>query len=252
MKNVSILLATFLLLVSLSFTACKPDPDPIPPASKSGIFQLEFVVKWGASDLVLNQNYLGPDGRNYKIYTLKYYVSRLALLTPTDSVVNVKDIALVDMYYPSSQMIADSIPPGAYTGLRFNIGLDYDQNHSNPSSYAVAHPMSSTKGMYWTWSSQYIFSKLEGYADTTGGNPAINFLYHCGTDSLMRSLEFRNLNLVIGESETKKQTLVLDLQKLFWGVHDTIDVNVDPTSQTTNDPGLASRVVNLLAAAIRS
>lgn len=248
MKKNSPLQLLFGLLTLLAIAACKP--DPVTPTQQPGIFQLEFAMKWGANDLVLSQKYAGPDGRNYQIDALKFYISRIALLTPTDSVVNVKDVALVDMYRPDSKLIADSIPAGTYTGLRFNIGLDYALNHSNQSSYPTSHPLSTVTGMYWTWSTQYIFSKIEGKADTTGGNAETVFLYHIGTDSLLRAVEMRNLNLVIGASETKKQTLTFDLQQVFWSNQDTIDVNVDRTSQTVDNPSLAARVADQMKGAI--
>jgi hypothetical protein len=249
-KNAFPLFTAFLWMI-LAFAACKPD-DPIPPDPQPGTFQLEFLVKWGNQNLALSQKYLAPDGRNYQIDVLKFFVSRLALLTPSDSVVNVDDVALVDLYRANSNIVSGSVPAGSYTGLRFNMGLDYDLNHSDQTSYPTDHPLSTTTGMYWTWATRYIFTMIEGRADTTGGHATDDiFLYHSGADSLVRPMEFRNLNIVVGENETKKHSLTLDMQKVFWGANDTIDIVADPNTHTMDNPALASRVTRLLAAAFQ-
>jgi hypothetical protein len=250
LKKLATPLWTLLLAAVILFASCKPDP-PIPPDPQPGTFQLEFAPTWGTNPLVLSQQYLAANLQNYQIDVLKFYVSRIALLTPSDSVVNVKDVALVDLYTPASKTISGSVPAGSYTGLRFNLGLDYALNHSNQSSYPTTHPLSTVTGMYWTWATQYIFSMIEGRTDTSGGNPDTIFIYHSGSDSLLRPLEFRNLNIVIGESGTQKHTISLDMQKVFWSAQDTIDVIADPSTHTTDNPGLASRVINQLARAMQ-
>ena len=237
------------LLMILAFAACKPDPVPVDPVQ--GTFQLAFAVKWGANDLALSQKYMAPDGRNYQIDVLKFFISRLQLLTPSDSVVNIKDVALVDLYRANSNVISGAAPTGSYTGMRFNLGLDYDLNHSDQTSYPTSHPLSTTSGMYWTWASRYIFTMIEGRADTTSTDSLGVFLYHSGADSMVRPMEFRNLNIVLGENETKTQTLTLDMQKVFFGATDSIDVSADPITHTLDNPGLASRVIRLIEAAIQ-
>ncbi len=249
MKKYGFSLLSALLLTILLSASCKDDPDPI--VAKNGQFELEFAVKWGANNLALSQRYPAPDGRSYQIDVLKFLVSRVALLTPSDSVVNVDDVALVNLDVANSNVVTGSVPVGSYTGLRFNLGLDYALNHSDQTSYPTDHPLSTTTGMYWTWASRYIFSMIEGRADTTVGSSTVIFAYHSGADSLVRPLEFRNLNIVLGENETKRHILTLDMQKVFWGANDTIDIDVDPDTHTMDKPVLASRVTNLIARAFQ-
>jgi hypothetical protein len=241
-------LLVFAMFLTLLTAACKDDPvtpDPIPAT-----FQLEFAFKWGSQDLVRDQNYLAPDGRNYSIQLLKYYVSRLSLVKASSELVPVKEVALVDFDKPASKMISGSVEAGTYTGLRFSVGLDSIQNHSDQSSYAVDHPLSTTQGMYWTWATRYIFTSIEGRADTSNANVEDIFLYHCGSDSLRQDLVFTGLNIVLGEGETKKQVLTLDMQQVIFGMSDTIEVHIDPSTHTQDNPSLASRVIRNIKAAI--
>lgn len=246
-KPLSSLLVLAMLLMLLA-SACKDDPvtpDPIPAT-----FQLEFAMKWGSQDLVMDQSYLAPDGRYYSIQLLKYYVSRISLVKASSELVSVKEVALVDLEEAASKLISGSVDAGTYTGLRFSLGLDSAQNHSDPSDYAVDHPLSSTKDMYWTWATRYVFAKVEGKSDTTNGNGGNQFTYHCGADTLRQDLVFSGLNIVLGEGETEKHVLTLDMQAVIFGTSDTINVLVDPATHTQNNPGLASRVIRNMKAAI--
>lgn len=222
---------------------CKDDP-PVDPEPTPANFAVNFAVKWGNNDLTLSQPYAGPDGRNYQIDALKYYVCELSLIKPDNSVEQVKDVSLVDLYKPDSKTVAGEIEPGSYTGIKFGIGLDATKNHTDPSSYAIDHAMSTTTGMFWTWFTQYIFAKVEGYADTTGGFADQTFLYHTGIDSLYREVEFTNMNIVVAEGESKSETITVDMQKLFFGDTDTIDVATEYITHTTDDVPLAIKVTD--------
>lgn len=249
MKKLHILPIFALVLMLGLAMGCKEDP-PIEPDPTPATFAVNFAVKWGNNDLVLSQPYSGPDGRRYQIDALKYYVCELSLIKPDNSLEQVKDVALVDLYKPASQAISGEVAAGSYTGIKFGIGLDAGKNHTDPSSYPIEHAMSTTTGMFWTWFTQYIFAKVEGYADTTGGFADQMFLYHTGIDSLYRELEFTNMNIVIAEEESKSETLVLDMQKLFFGDTDTIHVATEFITHTTDDVPLAVKVTNNLVKAI--
>lgn len=232
----------------VAVSACK---DPDPPTPDPSQFQLDFAFKWGSSTLERDQFYPAPDGRDYAIHTLKYYVSNLSLVKPDQTKVPVKDVALVDIYYPASQAIAGEVSAGDYTGIAFSLGLSPAQNLSNPADYPVEHPLSSVNNMFWNWATKYIFAKVEGTADTTGADSLdIMFLYHPGADSMRQDLEFSGLDIQVAEGQTQKHILTLDLQQVIFGAADTIDVRVDPVTHTTNDPALAGRVMRNFKAAI--
>ena len=229
---------------------CKDDP-PVEPEPDPAVFNLNFDVKWGNNALVLSQPYTAASGRNYTVDALKYYVCNLSLIKPDNSFELVKDVALVDMYKPASLTVGGEITPGSYTGIKFGIGLDSARNHIDPATFPIEHPMSTTTGMFWTWFTQYIFTKIEGTVDSIPGDPAHFFLYHTGIDSLYREIEFTNMNIVVAEGETKAEAITLDMEKLFWGANDTIDVITEYITHTTDDVPLAVKVVNNFSKAFR-
>jgi len=53
-------------------------------------------------------------------------------------------------------------PAGAYTGLRFRLGLPFVENHQNP---ALAAAPLSVGSMHWGWQGGYKFMRLEGKLD---------------------------------------------------------------------------------------
>jgi hypothetical protein len=248
-KRNSQFLLVWSLLSVLVISSCKDEPDPPLPDPSS--FELQFVANWGSDPLVRDQYYAAPDGRNYMIQVFKSFVSNLKLIKPDESRVLVEDVALIDLYKPSSFVISGEVPSGSYVGIQFSLGLDSIQNHTDPSDYPVEHPMSSVTSMYWTWFTNYIFAKVEGIADSTSTDTIRPFLYHPGLDSLRQDLEFRGLDLVIAAEETEKMTLTIDLQQVIFGANDTIDVKIDNFTHTTDDPVLAGRVMRNLKAAIR-
>ena len=237
------------LISVLGISACKDEPEP--PLPDPATIQVDFVVKWGNNNLALEQYYPAPDGRNYAIQVFKCFISNLSLVRPDDYTTLVKDVALIDLYYPASQSIAGNVAAGTYTGIKFSLGLDSIQNHGDPSDYPVEHPLSSVTGMYWSWFTNYIFAKIEGIADSTNADTINPFLFHPGLDSLRQDVEFSGLNIVLAEKETETLTLIIDLQEVFFSTADPIDVTVDDFTHTTDDPVLAGRVMRNLKAAIR-
>ena len=61
-------------------------------------------------------------------------------------------------------------------------------NATDPTTYAVTHPLSSAFAMYWTWASKYRFIKAEGRFNPSGTltDAATNsgIVWHTGTDAL--------------------------------------------------------------------
>jgi hypothetical protein len=242
---------TLLALLSITALSSGCKDDPVDPAPEKTAFALHLNVNWGNSAIVLSQPYTTASGRKFKIDAFKLYLDDLSLKKPDGSFQLLNDIALVDLYKPASQTITGEVPAGDYTGIRFGIGIDSVQNHTDPASYDIAHPMSSTTGMYWSWFTQYIFCKIEGSADTTGGFANRTFLYHTGTDELFRTVELPISAISIAEGDTLTKSLTLDLEQVMLNTSNPIDVETEFITHTTDDMPLATKVTTNLMSAFR-
>lgn len=238
-----------LLFSALIVASCKDDPDP--PTPDPSTFQLNFSLKWGANTLDPDSIYQEADGRTYQVAELKAYISNVALVKPDQSTQLVKDVALLDLLKPNTFSVSGEVPAGSYVGLRFNLGLDSIKNHTDPSNYPVTHPMSAANSMYWSWFTNYIFTKFEGRVDSAGWTQQQLLLYHTGLDSMVQDLSYTGLNFVIAEGETETHTLVLDARKILFNPADPIDTRLDSMTHTTDDPALAARIIRNFKAAMQ-
>lgn len=66
------------------------------------------------------------------------------------------------------------VAAGAYTGIRFTIGVPFELNHADPTTAPA--PLNDSS-LWWTWNSGYRFARLDG---TTTGVP-MGFNVHLGS-----------------------------------------------------------------------
>ncbi len=168
-----------------------------PPAG--GTVNIEITHVFGDAPLSLEDSvYETTSGDALRISRLRYYLSNLRLRNADGSwftyplgTTQPSGYFLIDAAKPGSLHLALAhVPPGQYEGLEFLIGIDEARNDQGAQSGALdpAH------GMFWSWSSGYIFFLLEGHG--AAGNdptsqPATSFEYHVGgrsTPSLTRSV----------------------------------------------------------------
>lgn len=148
---------------------------PIPAKSRL-FFRFENYV--GNRRLSLDTaTYINELGQSYTITNFKYYISNIKL-TGTDGKTYSKD----EGYYlvrqdDTSTWIAelDDVPAGSYSSISFMIGVDSLHNCSGAQSGAL----DPINGMFWTWSTGYIFMKLEGKSPASK-QPGHIFEYHIG------------------------------------------------------------------------
>jgi len=68
---------------------------------------------------------------------------------------------------PTRTVIEGTVPDGDYTGVRFDVGVPFDQNHVNDD--VAPSPLSFT-AMNWHWLGGYKFIRFDGsYPDRDGG-----------------------------------------------------------------------------------
>jgi uncharacterized repeat protein (TIGR04052 family) len=131
----------------------------------------------------------------------RFYIYNVRLVTKSGQVVPMKldqdhawqldNIALLDFENrvppcgngttATNTVVHGMVPPGNYTGVRFQLGLPFDRNHGNQ---AIAPSPLDLTGMFWSWQAGYRFLKIDTAFDNvrvhlgstgclTGSNPTI-------------------------------------------------------------------------------
>jgi cytochrome c peroxidase len=101
---------------------------------------------------------------NFSIVRVSFLVSDLALQRPDGSWLELtNEVAWFDLERGRLSHRVASVPSGEYRSIRFHIGLDEKQNHSDPAKYSADHPLNpNLNGLHWDWQGGYIFLALEG------------------------------------------------------------------------------------------
>lgn len=175
----SILLITIITISSLAFSQNE----------KTDLAMLSINIKdvVGNEPLALDKHYTNVKGEKFNITTFNFFISNIKLhykngkeyVVPQD-----ESYFLIKTSDSLSKKINLKVPEGKYTKLSFTIGVDSLRNTMDISQRTgVLDPAGGmNKGMYWSWNSGYIFTKLEGMCDQapldkTGQH---KFRYHIG------------------------------------------------------------------------
>lgn len=214
-----------LVAASLSLPSCKKDPQPTP--SLTGEVSFEFSHVWGLNmaPFYLNQTYVHPmSGDTLNINMLKYYISNI-IMTKTDG----STYQVPNSYYlidPSENIITiKDIPAGDYKKVEFLIGVDSLRNFSGLQTGAL----NPSNGMFWSWSTGYIFIRVEG---TSPQSETGIFMYHLGGyESPFIASHKKNYDLgneVISINSQTKPTIHFNVNAAkFWhGPVKVADLNV--------------------------
>lgn len=263
--NKYIKLSGMLLLFAVTtfgLSGCKQDGciDPVAvnydvDADKddgSCIYETEMAIKlnttFGASDFSYGSEYTLDNGRKVSLSIARFYLSNIRLVNGST------ETALTDVYAQftgsKDQLMLGEAPAGSYTGLRFDIGVDSVANFSDPGLRADDHPLSSSSSTFdhWSWSSGYIFMKVEGRADTTAaGNGVADgpFVYHVGTLNFLRNIDLAvDFNVV--EGLNNQVEIAIDVKRFF----ENVDLTSEWDTHTMNDMPLAMKIANNIQASV--
>lgn len=162
------------LAIPFMFSSCK-DENNTNNTVKAGDVNLEFEHVWGMNEapFSLNKVLVHPlTGDTSTINLLKYYVTNIAFIKADGSIwKQPESYHLID---PENNVInLKEVPEGDYTSMTLTIGVDSTRNCSGLQSGAL----SPINGMFWSWSTGYIFFRMEG---TSPQSPSGNLIYHLG------------------------------------------------------------------------
>ena len=159
MKIKSLVLFT---LAALLVTSCQDNDDasPMSPTSGSVVVDITNVMGNTNVDETGSTSYTTNAGETFTVTKLKYYLTNFQLLKNGE----VK-YAMPESYFlvdesdqATTKLTLPRVPAGDYDAIRFLIGVDSLRNVSGAQTGAL----DPAYGMFWTWSTGYIFYKLEG------------------------------------------------------------------------------------------
>lgn len=168
---------------------------------------------------------------------MNYYLSNVVAVKQDGSSELISDITLYDLAIDGDKFrITGEIPIGDYKHIRFDLGVREDYNLKDPATYPSSHPLSINNNMYWGWSTQYIFSKIEGFE--IENNDTASFVIHTGTQDLYRpNISIANAFAVTnagGEVEIE-----MDLHSLLYQTEYDFNLTQDGQSHTVDNLSLA-------------
>ncbi|MCA9710735.1 MAG: metallo-mystery pair system four-Cys motif protein, partial [Myxococcales bacterium] len=162
---------------------------------------LQFAVRVGEQDAACGQSYMGVGAAatTIEFLDIRFFVSNVRLVDDAGAEVPValeddgewqlEGSALLDFEDGSAgcsenttvetnTTLRGTVPDGTYTGVRFDLGLPFEQNHLNADE---APPPLNTTAMFWSWAAGYKFAKIDIANDNPGPNNRWNF--HLGSQA---------------------------------------------------------------------
>ncbi len=216
MKCISCVLGLLILI------SCK-DKNPITetPVKKA---TCTIQPTFGDQNLTLNTSYTLTDGTVIQFTDIKSYFYGLS-----SNGTNFTSVALFNFADHGTSFFSITDKGQALSGLQFSIGVDATVNHNDPSAFSSTNPLNIAiaNDMHWSWNTGYIFTKIEGRADTIqdGIEDFTHvFTYHVGGDNHYNSgLNIPgNWSQISGTLRTLK--LKLDMKQFFENVASPINV----------------------------
>ncbi|MBK9284230.1 MAG: lipoprotein [Sphingobacteriaceae bacterium] len=217
-------------LAVLVLTACKKDPvehehEPEPtPAPTVGNLMVEIEAKAGTDSLIFDtKDYVNANLDSFKVTLLKYYLSNIVLTKSDNSTYKAEGgYFLIDHKAGANKITLSGVPIANYKSISFLIGVDSLRNVSGAQDGALA----TSNGMFWSWSSGYIFAKMEGSSPKSiAANNALRFHVggFSGANNALRTatISFGTNSANVSGSTTPAIHLSADIKKWFTGANTT-------------------------------
>ncbi|MBT9393857.1 hypothetical protein KLP40_11850 [Hymenobacter sp. NST-14] len=207
------LLAASTLLASCNKNDSAPEPGSL-------AIEIDHLV--GNTPLKLNTGtYTNGLGQPFTVSTFNYYLSNIKLgKADGTEYAEPESYRLIKESDTSTKTFTlENVPAGDYTSLSFTIGVDSARNVAGAQTGAL----DPTNGMFWSWNSGYIYTKLEGSSPAAGGNQQL--LFHIGgfksPNNTIRiaSPSLNGAVLQVRKDRTPAVHLAADVQKMFTGPH---------------------------------
>lgn len=231
----------FSLASLISVTSCDKD-DHDHDHDGTGHMHIYFNNRYGLTDaLEYNTVKTGANGRNFTVNLNHYYISNVVLVDHDGNEVPLTGQYLLAKNGEENELDIEELPTGHYTQIRFSVGIDSVTNHADPSTYPATSPLAlQVPSMHWSWSTGYIFFKLEGLVDTSAtktGPVDAPWLIHLGTDAKYTTVTLP-IDKVVDADSHPGININLNIAALF----NNIDLGgADIATMTMDNQDLANR-----------
>jgi len=242
----------YVALAILGLTSCLFNDDDSDDNNDSGTMtgtvQLQVVPIVNGEVLTMNEIYQDNFGRDYWFSTLKFYLSNISIISSSGVQTQISDIAIFD-YEPNRiggpirTTESFRVDVGTYSAVRFETGVSPDLNAMDVTTFPNGHPLAVQNNMFWSWNTNFIFTKAEGniIADST-----IPWFVHTGTDEVYQPMVSLNKSFQVNSGQNTIVQVVLNLDELL-NAPNQLDLATDGQSHTTDNLELAKAYQENLA-----
>jgi hypothetical protein len=196
----------------------KKDDGSCEYAAEVGTVTVEMSHVWGmsAAPFDLNTQLIHPMTSDTMTYsTFKYYISNFQLKNADGSWwTHPESYFLVDHSESASlSLTLPGVPEGNYTDIRYTLGVDSLRNVSGAQSGAL----STTNGMFWSWSTGYIMVKAEGTSpNASSGSYSFHLGGFSGANNIVTTKEHSfGANLNVTKTNSSKVMLSANAARMF-------------------------------------
>lgn len=237
---------SLLIFIIASVSSCQKDVKSNVEGQQTNLtIRFKPVVKFDSVNMYFDTTtYTNPWNESFVVNNFKFYI-RAIRLTNTNTgkafEVAADKYFLVDFRDSLSSLVKVGILPSTYNRLSFILGVDSLHNVSGAQTDAL----DPAKGMFWTWTTGYIFAKLEGTSPSSGA-AGKRFMYHIGGfktgEDVNKDIQLLfpfGTGVSMADGKNTEITVTADVFDWFNSPHD-IRISKLPTIMT---PGVEARQV---------
>lgn len=224
--NTSKLILAGLCLISVSFSSCKDDKEDPAPVAGPGAGTVTIDISNVAGTVNVDETggtfYTNSSSESFNVTKFKYYISKVQFYKVDALIYEMPEsYFLVDeSNQVTTKLEIPDVPAGSYTSVRFTLGVDSTRNVTGAQTGAL----DPANGMFWTWSSGYIFFKLEGKSPASSQVDS-SYIYHIGgfknannTNAIREvEIDFLGDSLIVNGPRAAEIHVFADVLKVFSG-----------------------------------
>lgn len=233
-------------LVCILISCHKPfEVDPPAQKTTTGL----ITPKFGSENLYLDSIYTLSNGFKIKVQDIKFYCSAVSSGNTVLS-----DYTLYDFRERGNIWFQNAPVSASNSEIVYGIGVDATNNHADPSTFSSSSWLNTINAndMYWSWSSGFIFVKIEGKADTIvdgTDNFDLSFSYHLGNDANFIAAQTKAITPVEVSSTLIEYRLQMDLKSFFENASNPINIATEHYTHSASGTAALTEKVKLNFAA---